>query len=186
MLDLCQQCSDVSSEHALFWWPMEGEWAGISECGPITWKFYWLYVQICSFWHKTNILAFNFHPTCLFTHTHTHNHFTALWIYVRDNPGEPVPEKHSPTRGHQSSLICFIHLTISVSIYTQQKFVLGPNLWLGVNHHLVLPLEPLLALNPQHLEPIYYKSETPDACRTIDCKLWHPEESQQSWTRERV
>ena len=29
--------------------------------------------------------------TC--THTHTHNHFTALLEYVRDHPGEQVPER---------------------------------------------------------------------------------------------
>jgi len=27
------------------------------------------------------------------THTHTHNHFTALLEYVRDHPGEQVPER---------------------------------------------------------------------------------------------
>jgi len=27
------------------------------------------------------------------THTHTHNCFTALLEYVRDNPGEQVPER---------------------------------------------------------------------------------------------
>jgi len=26
------------------------------------------------------------------THTHTHSHFTAM-DFVRDNPGEPVPEE---------------------------------------------------------------------------------------------
>jgi len=26
------------------------------------------------------------------THTHTHNRFTALLDFVRDYPGEPVPE----------------------------------------------------------------------------------------------
>ena len=26
-------------------------------------------------------------------HTHTHNHFTALLEYVRDHPGEQVPER---------------------------------------------------------------------------------------------
>ena len=34
---------------------------------------------------------------CTFTHsiahTHTHNHFTALLEYVRDHPGEQVPER---------------------------------------------------------------------------------------------
>jgi len=30
-------------------------------------------------------------PYC--EHTHTHNHFTALLEYVRDHPGEQVPER---------------------------------------------------------------------------------------------
>jgi len=29
------------------------------------------------------------------THTHTHNHFTALLEYVRDHPGEHVPERQN-------------------------------------------------------------------------------------------
>jgi len=33
-----------------------------------------------------------FHPTT-HTHTHTHNRFTALLEYVRDHPGEQVPER---------------------------------------------------------------------------------------------
>jgi len=37
--------------------------------------------------------------------THTHNHFTALWILsgTVDNPGEPVPE-HSPTHTYRATL----------------------------------------------------------------------------------
>jgi len=47
------------------------------------------------------------------THTHTHNHFTALWILSGTSRVSRYQKKHSPThiyRGHQSSLICFIHL----------------------------------------------------------------------------
>ena len=46
------------------------------------------------------------------THTHTHNHFTALWILSGTSRVSRYQKKHSPThiyRGHQSSLICFIH-----------------------------------------------------------------------------
>jgi len=48
--------------------------------------------------------------TC--THAHTHTQFYGSLDFVRDNLGEPVQEEHSPTqtyRGHQSSLICFLH-----------------------------------------------------------------------------
>ena len=45
--------------------------------------------------------------------THTHNnHFTALWILSRTTRVSGYQKKHSPThtyRGHQLSLICFIH-----------------------------------------------------------------------------
>ena len=52
------------------------------------------------------------------THTHTHNHFTALWILSRTTRVSWYQKKHSPThtyRGHQSSLICFIHLLRSMA-----------------------------------------------------------------------
>jgi len=46
-----------------------------------------------------------------FTHT-THNHFMAPWILSGKTWVSRYQKKHSPTytyRGHQSSLICFIH-----------------------------------------------------------------------------
>jgi len=48
--------------------------------------------------------------TEIYTHTHTHR-FTALWK-------SRYQKKHSPThiyRGHQSSLVCFIHLLRSIA-----------------------------------------------------------------------
>jgi len=36
----------------------------------------------------------------IFAHTHTHTHtqpFYGSVEFVRENPGEPVPEEHSPT-----------------------------------------------------------------------------------------
>jgi len=54
------------------------------------------------------------------SHTHTHSHTTISRLsgFVRDKPGEPVPEEtfaHSHYRAHQSSLISFIHLTWSMA-----------------------------------------------------------------------
>jgi len=43
---------------------------------------------------------------------HTHSHFTALWILSGKTWVSRYQKKHSPThtcRGHQSSLICFLH-----------------------------------------------------------------------------
>jgi len=52
------------------------------------------------------------------TQQHTHNHFTALWILSGTTRVSRYQKKHSPTytyRGHQSSLICFIHLLRSMT-----------------------------------------------------------------------
>ena len=46
-------------------------------------------------------------------HTHTHNHSMALWILSGTTQVRWYQKKHSPTHtyhGHQSSLICFLHL----------------------------------------------------------------------------
>ena len=46
-------------------------------------------------------------------HTHTHKRFTALWILSGTTRVSRYQKKHSPTHiycGHQSSIICFIHL----------------------------------------------------------------------------
>jgi len=48
---------------------------------------------------------------------HTHNHFTAL-EFVRDNPGEPVPEEtftHSHLSWSSIISICFLHLQRSMA-----------------------------------------------------------------------
>ena len=52
------------------------------------------------------------------THTHTHNRFTALWILSGTTWLSRCQKKHSPTHtyhGHQSSLICFLHLLRSMA-----------------------------------------------------------------------
>jgi len=50
--------------------------------------------------------------------SHTCTHFTALWIVSRTTRVSRYQKKHSPThtyRGHQSSLVCFVHLSRSVA-----------------------------------------------------------------------
>jgi len=52
--------------------------------------------------------------TCI----HTHNRFMALWILSRTTRVSQYQKKHAPTdtcHGHQSSLICFLHLLRSVA-----------------------------------------------------------------------
>jgi len=54
----------------------------------------------------------------LTTRTHVHNRFTALWILSGTSRVSRYQKKHSPTytyHGHQSSLICFIHLLLSMA-----------------------------------------------------------------------
>jgi len=56
--------------------------------------------------------------TCTHAHTHTHSHFTALLIVSRTTQASRYQKKYSPThtyRGHQSSLICFLHLLRSMA-----------------------------------------------------------------------
>jgi len=51
-------------------------------------------------------------------HTITHNHLMALWILSGTTRVSQYQKKHSPThtyRGHQSSLICFLHLSRSMA-----------------------------------------------------------------------
>jgi len=51
-------------------------------------------------------------------HIHTHNHCTALWILSWTTRLSQYQKKHSPThtyRGHQSSLICLLHLLRSMA-----------------------------------------------------------------------
>ena len=48
------------------------------------------------------------------------NHFTALWILSGTTQMSQYQKKHSPTytyRGHQSSLICFVHLLQSMASF---------------------------------------------------------------------
>jgi len=62
-----------------------------------------------------------FRPTCTHTHTtHTHNtqSFYGSLDFVRDNPGEPVPEEtFTHSRSSWSSIIpiCFLHLVRSMA-----------------------------------------------------------------------
>jgi len=59
--------------------------------------------------------------------THTHNHFTDLWILSGTTRVSWYQKKHSPThtyRGHQSSFICFIHLLLSMA-----SSLFSPHAW---------------------------------------------------------
>jgi len=63
--------------------------------------------------HFANALVYSF-----FTNTHTHNHFTALWILSGTTWVSRYQKKQSSNHtycGHQSSFICFIHLLRSMA-----------------------------------------------------------------------
>ena len=79
------------------------------------------------------------------THTHTHTRFTALWILSGKTRVSWYQKKHSPThtyRGHQSSLICFIHLHPSFHCLTVFFHNLSPSFlwstsWPGTLHFIL-------------------------------------------------
>jgi len=57
-------------------------------------------------------------PFLLPNHTRIHNCFMTLWILSGTTRVSRYQKKHSPShnyRGHQSSLICFIHLMLSMA-----------------------------------------------------------------------
>ena len=64
---------------------------------------------------ELTVLYMKYFRNHLSRHTYTHNHFAVLWILSWMSLFQ---KKHSPThthRGHQSSLICFIHLRGSMA-----------------------------------------------------------------------
>jgi len=84
------------------------------------------------------------HPFC---HTHTHNCFTALWILSGTTQVSRYQKKHSPTdscHGHQSSLICFIHLIRSMasSLFNQRTWPSFSTISIQVFFGLPLGLAP--------------------------------------------
>jgi len=106
---------------------------------------------------------------CTYTHTHTHNHFTALWILSGTTRVSRYQKKHSPIRtyyGHQSSLICFIHLLSSMAsslfnlhawqsfstISLQSPSFLWSTSWLGTIHFIHHTfLHPIIVFFSQHM-----------------------------------
>jgi len=63
----------------------------------------------------------------LVAHTHTHNHFMALWDLSRTTRVRWYQKKHSSThnyRCHQSSNICFFHLIRSMA-----SSLFSPRIW---------------------------------------------------------
>ena len=94
--------------------------------------------------------------------THTHNRFTAV-DFVRDNPGEPVQKKHSPTHPSWSSYIpiCLLHLLQSMA-----SFLLNPRA-------LHRPLHtPYISL-PNHCLLFVAHAHTIATCFTVVPRLCH-------------
>ena len=79
--------------------------------------------------------------------THTHNHFTALWILSGTTRMSQYQKKHLPAhthRGHQSFLICFIHLlrTMASSVFNPRALESFSTISLQVFFSLLLGLAP--------------------------------------------
>ena len=68
---------------------------------------------------KTTVKIWNLYAL-LKKYIHTHNCFMAVWIFSRTTRVSRYQKKHSPTHtyhGHQSSLICFLHLFRSMASF---------------------------------------------------------------------
>ena len=70
---------------------------------------------------------------CLVMHTHTHTTVLWLWILSGTSWVSRYQKKHSPTHtyhGHQSSLICFLHLLWSMasSLFSLRAWVFFRNI----------------------------------------------------------
>jgi len=94
------------------------------------------------------------HGTYTHTHTHTHYHFTALRILSGTTRMSLYQKKHTPTHtycGHQSSLICFIHL-----IRTMASSLFNPRAWQSfstISLYFILRtfFHPIIALFSQNM-----------------------------------
>jgi len=77
--------------------------------------------------------------TCI----HTHNHFTAVWTLSGTTWVSRYQKKHSPThiyRGHQSSLICFLHILRSMASSLFNLHALPSFSTISLQVFFVLPL----------------------------------------------
>jgi len=89
----------------------------------MTFRLWSLMARCYGYWYTKPgrlVLGFDMHSTVLLNEhtTHTHNHFTALWILSGTTGVSRYQKKHSPTytyRGHQSSLVCFFNLIRSMA-----------------------------------------------------------------------
>ena len=100
-------------------------WADIKQCGSSS------VCPICVPQEYRRVIDDTTLLTHTHTHTHTHNRFTALWILSGTTRVSRYQKKHSPThtyRGHQSSLICFIHLLRSTA-----SCLFNPRAWQSVS-----------------------------------------------------
>jgi len=107
------------------------------------------------------------------SHKHHSTHrqpFYGSLDFVRNNPGEPVPENHSTTHihhGHQSSLICFLYMLrssvqftcLTVFFHNLSPGPLWSTSWPGTLHFILHTfLHPIIVFFSQHtpipLQPV--------------------------------
>jgi len=119
--DCCEDCA--------CWWKqvtaMHKQEHGIKNFLQAMWVQYSRHCRdasLCFVYHWNMYLCLVVYPcdflkTC-FALMHTHNHFTALWVLSGNTWVSWYQKKHLPTHsccGHQSSLICFLHLLRSMA-----------------------------------------------------------------------
>jgi len=134
---------------------------------------------------KICIPSLNCLPITMITHTHanTHTHtnrFTALWILCGTTRVSRYQKKHSPTHtycGHQSSLICCLHLLLVqkqlFSLRAWQSFPHSPSFlwytsWPGTLHFVLHSFT-----SPNHCLLFAAHVHTIAACSAVVPRLCH-------------
>ena len=117
-------------------------------------------------WHHKIIVRLLLYDSfiCVKLLTHTHNHFTALWILSGTTWVSRYQKKHSPThtyRGHQSFLICVLHLLLSVasscSVYVPDNLFhnlpsfLRSTSWPGTLNFILHTCHPIIVFFSLHM-----------------------------------
>jgi len=116
------------------------------------------------------------------TRAHTHNRFTAVWILSGTIWVSRYKKKHAPThtcRGHQSTLICFIHILWSMasSLFNPCTWQLFPQSLSKFSLVYLLAWHPVLHTpyisSPSHCPLFTTHANTIAACFAVVLRLCH-------------
>jgi len=114
--------------------------------------------------------------------TYTHNRFMASWILSGTTRASRYQKKHSPThthRGHQSSLICFVHLlrSIASSLFNPRAWQSFSTISVQVFFDLPLGLAPSTSYSihssPNHCLLFATHAHTITTCFAVVPRLCH-------------